>query len=331
VSAKLRSAPLARFGRHKTRQRPIFASRKRRSRRADGGLALIGSSVLVAAFAFAVFIFVTVADDRVQPPVADPADEPVHVHGLGLNPADKSLLVATHTGLFRVPEGEKTAARVSDSRQDTMGFTVVGADRFLGSGHPDPQDLRERNLPPHLGLIESTDAGETWVSISLLGEADFHVLYATGSRIYGFDATNERLLVSRDGGATWNERTLPRGEPLIDLAVDPDDGRHVVATSERGFFESRNEARTWTFRSRAAGFVEWATHDRLYLVTGDGRVRASADVGAAWRTTGTLPGEPAALLATGADELYVALHDGSIKLSTDGGASWGDRSAASAA
>jgi hypothetical protein len=36
-----------------------------------------------------------------------------------------------------------------------MGFTIVGPNRFLGSGHPDLRD----DLPPLLGLIESTNRG----------------------------------------------------------------------------------------------------------------------------------------------------------------------------
>jgi hypothetical protein len=74
-----------------------------------------------------------------------------------------------------VPNGKKTAERVGDSYQDTMGFTVVGPNRFLGSGHPATDDL-----PPLLGLIESTDAGKTWEHVSLLGEADSHVLRSAG-------------------------------------------------------------------------------------------------------------------------------------------------------
>ncbi|HEV2074924.1 MAG TPA: hypothetical protein VGR10_01655, partial [Thermoleophilaceae bacterium] len=49
-----------------------------------------------------------------------------HVHGLGVDPADGSLFIATHSGLFRSEPGEETAERVGDSLQDTMGFTVVG-------------------------------------------------------------------------------------------------------------------------------------------------------------------------------------------------------------
>ncbi|MGH2716218.1 MAG: F510_1955 family glycosylhydrolase, partial [Thermoleophilaceae bacterium] len=162
-------------------------------------------------------------------PAADPG--PVHVHGLGVNPADGALYIATHTGMYRVAEGERKAERVADRYQDTMGFTIVGPNRFLGSGHPDLRD----DLPPLLGLIESTDAGESWEPISLLGEADFHVLRFGGNRVYGYDASNDRLLVSADRGRTWNE--LERPGLLVDLAVDPSNERRIVATSEEGLFE----------------------------------------------------------------------------------------------
>src|SRR6266540_3629710 len=142
---------------------------------------------------------------------------PVHVHGLGINPADGALFVATHTGLFRAPKGQPSAERVGRSEQDTMGFTVVGPNHFLGSGHPAPGEDRL----PLLGLIESRDGGKTWRSVSLLGEADFHVLHAAKGEVYGFDAANGRLLTSGDGGGSWAERTAP--EPLIDLAADPTD------------------------------------------------------------------------------------------------------------
>jgi hypothetical protein len=140
-------------------------------------------------------------------PAADPG--PVHVHGLGVNPADGALFIATHTGLYRVDEAEQKAMRVGKRFQDTMGFTIVGPNRFLGSGHPDLNEAREKNLPSLLGLIESTDSGESWEPISLLGEADFHVLRFAGERVYGYDSSNDRLLVSGDRGRSWEELEKP--------------------------------------------------------------------------------------------------------------------------
>ena len=45
----------------------------------------------------------------------------------GVNPADGALFIATHTGLYRVEEGERKAERVGERYQDTMGFTLVVA------------------------------------------------------------------------------------------------------------------------------------------------------------------------------------------------------------
>jgi hypothetical protein len=257
-------------------------------------------------------------------PAADPG--PVHVHGLGINPADRALFIATHTGLYRVDEGERTAERVGERYQDTMGFTIVGPNRFLGSGHPDPNEAREKNLPSLLGLIESTDSGKSWQPISLLGEADFHVLRSAGERVYGYDASNDRLLVSADRGRSWTQ--LEKPGPLVDLAVDPTNSRRIVAASaggvEEGLFESRDGGESWKRVNDAVALLAWP--GRLYLVAGGGQVFASRDGGRRLEHRGEVGGQPAALVAEGPNELYVALHDGTIKRSTDGGARWTVRS-----
>jgi hypothetical protein len=245
---------------------------------------------------------------------------PVHVHGLGINPADGALFIATHTGIFRVEAGERTPERVGDRYQDTMGFTIVGPNRFLGSGHPDPNEAREKNLPALLGLIESSDAGESWQPVSLLGEADFHVLRFTGERVYGYDASNDRLLVSHDRGRSWKELETPG--PMIDLVVDPSDSRLMIATTEQGLFESRDGGESWDRVGEAIGLLAWPTRERLFLVAGEGQVFTSRDGARRLEHRGGIAGQPAALLAESASELYVALHDGTIKRSSDGGATW---------
>jgi photosystem II stability/assembly factor-like uncharacterized protein len=244
---------------------------------------------------------------------------PVHVHGLGVNPTDGALFIATHTGLYRTAEGERKAEKVGDGYQDTMGFTIAGPNRFLGSGHPDVEALQE-GTPPLLGLIESKDGGISWEPISLLGEADFHVLRFLGDRVYGYDASNNRLMVSRDEGKTWNELRVP--SPLVDLAANPADPTHLLAATELGLHFSKDGGRRWDLMSLEQGLLAWPTEGTLYLVAADGAVNVSENAGRRLTSVGDIGGEPAALVADGERVLYVALHDGTIKLSRDGGATW---------
>ncbi len=246
------------------------------------------------------------------PVIDDPG--PVHVHGLGVNPSDRALFIATHTGLFRAASGETRARRVAGRYQDTMGFTVIGPNRFLGSGHPDGRE----DLPAYLGLIRSADAGQTWRPVSLMGERDFHVLEAAGKRIYGygsdFESQESSLLVSGDGGRTWQEHVPP--EPLISLAVDPADPDRIVGSSERGTYTSPDAGESWRPLGADAGLLTWSRTGILFVVRPDGFVGRSRDGGQAWEVTGNIDGEPAAFESVG-NELYVALHDGTIKRSDD--------------
>jgi hypothetical protein len=256
------------------------------------------------------------------PQVFDPG--PVHVHGLGVNPRDGALFIATHTGLFRAGAGERRARRVAGRSQDTMGFSVLGPDRFLGSGHP---DLRE-DLPPYLGLIRSNDAGQTWKPMSLLGKADFHVLEARDTIVYGYGSewpSQRRLfLVSADGGRRWTELRPPAA--LVSLALDPRDARRLLAAGPRGLFASRDGGRTWSAVPGASGMLAWPAPDRLYRVRADGTIDVSRDRARTWARVGEVGGRPGAFEAVAAQDLYVALHDGTVKHSTDGGRRWTLRS-----
>lgn len=257
---------------------------------------------------------------------ADPG--PIHIHGLGVNPGDGALFIATHAGLYKLAAGSQRATRVADRLQDTMGFTVIGEDRFLGSGHPDLREAREKHLPGLLGLIESPDAGATWNPVSLLGQADFHMLRSAGPRVYGYDAYNDRLLASTDRGASWTE--VERPGPIIDLVPDPTDPSRLVAASatDRGdrLYSSVDAGRSWKRVAGPAGFLAWSVPNRLHLVTGGGLVLISRNKARSFELVGDVDGHPAAFLARSANELYVALHDGTIKRSRDGGRTWTIRS-----
>lgn len=257
-------------------------------------------------------------DDRMgaaeEPAPAADADF-AHVHGLGINPKDGALFIATHTGLFRAPRGDTSATRVGDSRQDVMGFTVVGPDRFLGSGHPDPS----AGGPPNLGLIRTTRAGRGWQPVSLTGQADFHVLRSAGSVVYGFNGLTGKLMVSDDTGRTWDERQPPAG--MFDLAISPADDQQIVIATQDGMFTSTNGGKGWRpLDPSRAGLLTW-TRDSLYLVDGNGQVSASTDGGRSFKDRGSIGGQPAAFESHGED-LYAAQADGTVVRSADAGATW---------
>lgn len=292
------------------RGRPIFG-RRRRSRGWLAATALASAGAVAAALVAARLI----GDDETSA-----APGPVHVHALGVNPADGALLIAAHTGLFRLPRDAERAERVGDRRQDTMGFTVAGPDHFLGSGHPDLRD----DLPPLLGLIESRDGGETWEPISLLGKVDFHALRVRGRLVVGYDATSGRVMISRDRGRSWRSARPP--EPLVDLALEPGSSGQLLGAGESRLFSSVDGGRSWTKLEDGTGLLAWPRTDRLYLLDGSGRVWLSPDGGRRWQGRGGIGGQPAALLATAPETLYAATHEGEIKRSSDGGATWTTRS-----
>ncbi|MGH3980426.1 MAG: F510_1955 family glycosylhydrolase [Pseudonocardiaceae bacterium] len=241
-----------------------------------------------------------------------------HVHGLGVDPGNGDLYAGSHYGLIRIPEqGEPT--RVGGLVQDFMGFTVVGTDRFLASGHPG----QDQDGPANLGLIESTDGGLSWHTVSLAGEADFHSLEAKHGMIYG--SSGGRVMVSQDGRAWLTGASLS----LADLAVSPDDPNTVLATTEQGLARSTDGGRTFQLFGDAPllQLVTWPDDGRLVGITPDGAVHASTDGGTTWEQRGSAGGAPEAFTTDG-EAVHVAV-GGGIVTSTDGGRSFRTRYAGS--
>lgn len=243
---------------------------------------------------------------------AVPADAGMsHVHGLGTNPRDGATYVATHSGVFRLAEGSDPV-RVADRYQDTMGFTVAGPDRFLASGHP---DLTDQSLPTHLGLIESTDAAETWKELSLGGEADLHALDVGPSGIVAFDALSGRLM-SSGNGRDWE--VLAEGG-VVDVAAHPGNARTVMVTTPDGAlvsYDAQGEGEVLT-DAPLVGFVDWPRENMLVAAGADGQLHRSEDGGESWKPVSDPVGKPQAIdVSEGA--WLVATHQAVLRSADDG-------------
>lgn len=255
------------------------------------------------------------ASDSPTPPGSPNAAEETalgHVHGLGVDPADGTLYVASHFGVFRVADGG-TPERVADRRQDTMGFAVVGPGHFLGSGHP---DIRER-LPSSLGLIESTDGAETWDTVSLLGDADLHAIEPAGDRIYAYDSVSGSLLATTDR-KTW---TTISTQPLYDLAADPTNPKTIYATTDRGVLvQSTNDQEPQPVPGAPTlTAIDWQPDGPLVGIAADGTVMSSSDA-IQWQKAGQIDGPAQALDAV--DGRWHAATESGVYESTDDGQTW---------
>jgi photosystem II stability/assembly factor-like uncharacterized protein len=263
------------------------------------------------------------ADDEVEhdhdesPPGDDSAvaseDTFGHIHGLGV--ADDVLYAATHYGLFTVIEDE--AARISDDDHDFMGFTMVDADSFLASGHPNSRT----DLPPNLGLLESTDGGQTWEEVSLMGEVDFHALDAKHGVVYGFDSGTAELMRS-DDGEEWERLGQ---QAMADVAISPEDPESVLITTEDGPALSADGGGQFEVLDGApvVMLVDWSQPDLLVGVGPEGDVHRSADGGDTWDEGVGLGERPHAMTVSPDGDVYVALGT-SIVVSADGGQTFTD-------
>jgi photosystem II stability/assembly factor-like uncharacterized protein len=218
-------------------------------------------------------------------------------HSSRIMTGPKSQPIPGHATFMRSPS---TRATTRSSSPATPAFIALGATRhprgasviatrtrwasrssaptaFSARATPDLRD----NLPPRLGLIQSRNEGKTWTPVSLLGEADFHILRARRAQIVGYDGTSGQILTSRDGGRHWRRHRFVG--PLVDLMIAPAPLRTLLATTPAQLLLSRDGGRSWGSLSETTGLLAWPEPRRLYLLASDGRLWLSPDVGKRWR------------------------------------------------
>ena len=166
-----------------------------------------------------------------------------HAHGLGYSADGLRILIPNHYGIA-VYSGQRWSMAHAPA-YDYMGFSVT-RDYIFSSGHASPGGGRGGAL---LGLMRSADAGQTWTSLALEGQAEFHLVAAgyESNALYLYNpAPNSRMRhaglyrLVREGGE-WrgcHARGM-RGE-LFKLAVHPTDAATLAAATSEGLFLSGN-------------------------------------------------------------------------------------------
>jgi photosystem II stability/assembly factor-like uncharacterized protein len=250
------------------------------------------------------------------------------VLSIAVDPADGTLLAGGGPAFYRIKPGAKQPEAAKGAIKTTKGSGTLTKDvvaRFtadgtiIASGHSG-----EATLPPVLGLVKSTDEGETWEPISGLGEADYHEIEIDGDRILALRYEDPGMIqISSDGGKTWETREAPSVAAPIDIAVNPGNRDQWAVSTDQGTFISANGGKSWrqwdtTFGPRIA----WARPDALYLAGKDGKVKVSPDAGRTWNEAGSIGAGPKELTFSAKGDLYASVAGGEIKRSSDGGKTW---------
>lgn len=169
-----------------------------------------------------------------------------HFHGMAVDPRDANrLYLATHHGLYVIgPDG--AARRISETRDDFMGFKPHPTDPnvLYASGHPAGGG--------NLGFIVSRDGGESWSKLAdgAGGPVDFHqmdVSKADPNVLYGVHGD---LQASADGGRSW-ARVGPAPDGTISLAASSRQADRVYAGTQRGLMMSADGGRRWRTAHRS--------------------------------------------------------------------------------
>ncbi len=166
-----------------------------------------------------------------------------HIHGLGIDPTDRTILyIATHGDFYHSHDGNPPF-KVDIIRADYMAFNAppITGIPLYASGHP--------STGGNTGLIKSTDGGQSWESVAKVLDppVDFHAMAISKSdpnTIIGFDSGARGLFKTTDAGKIWEMLQYP--DYVSALAISPNDSQNIFAGTGKGIFQSNDGAKSWT-------------------------------------------------------------------------------------
>jgi hypothetical protein len=215
----------------------------------------------------------------------------IHVHGLGIDASDPSILyIATHGDFYKSVDGG-VPVKVDKQRADYMAFNAPQTEGvpLYSSGHP--------STGGNTGLIKSTDGGQTWevVATVLDPPVDFHAMAVSKSdpnTIIGFDSGGRGLFKTIDAGKTWDRFDYP-GQYVTALTISPSDPKVIFAGTNDGVYQSNDGAVSWMQLNQYKGIgvmaLAFDADGNLYASTEEFGLAKSSDLRKTWENINRPP------------------------------------------
>ena len=285
--------------------------------------AVIGLGV-VAVLLFAVLVFSSPSEDKQDQGKAETLSLQ-DAHGLAVDRKNSSkVYVATHTGLL-VLNNDSELQRVSDAKDDYMGFSAHPTDPniFYSSGHPSGGG--------NIGFQKSTDGGRTWQKISngINGPVDYHAMtvsQAAPSIVYG--VYRGQLQRSNNEGKDWQLVQSNLANPIV-LATSPTTKDTVYAGTTDGLLVSQNQGDKWTKLNLSDTVVAVAVNPKneqqIVAYSQDKGLVVSNDGGNTWEKLSGYTGGTVIQIAYDVQNpstLYLINQNLEVHKTTDNGATW---------
>ncbi|SMO84066.1 F510_1955 family glycosylhydrolase [Melghirimyces algeriensis] len=258
-----------------------------------------------------------------------------HIHGLSYSDDGKTLIAATHHGIYRYQNRSWTGP-VGESH-DLMGFSYTQHGIFA-SGHP----AEGSNLPDPLGLIISNDEGQSWTPVKFQGESDFHYMTAgfeSGAIFVWNEHPNEELetglYTSQKKGEKWN-RVSTKGidGKMITMDAHPQKADALVVGTDQGvYLKSGNKKdfeNVWTGIQATALLHDRKNPEKIWIGTYTDQPHLyHLNIRSKKKKEVPLPFDHTndaiqfiAQSSSNPETLAISTFDGNIYTSRDGGGTW---------
>jgi photosystem II stability/assembly factor-like uncharacterized protein len=261
---------------------------------------------------------------------------PLDVWSLAVDPRNPQTILAgsRFSEIFKSVDGGQTW------QFKTLGGYLAGLE--TSAFQFDPSSSSRVLAASTLGLLRSTDGGESWGSYGNVSDSFFTLVAdpSSATTFYAGNINGSGIFKSTDGGAHWS--TINRGLPsnqgatgalplVLGFAVDPAHPTTLYAgTYGNGLYRSTDGGANWSsagagMRTSYVTAFAFGPSSTLVAATLGGGVYRSADGGGAWTPSseGLDLGLANALLADPAAPVavFAAFSDGVYK-SSDGGGTW---------